>query len=169
MRYRGQDRSEQGYQESRLDQNAHSRVGAIGVMQVMPATGKELNVGDITKVEPNVHGGFKYLRQIYDKHLDTSQLDEQNRTLFAIAAYNAGSGRIANLRKEAAAKKLDPNVWFNNVEVIASRRIGKETVVYVRNVYKYYVAYKLQMDMLEARRAAAQKLAPSAAPGAARF
>jgi membrane-bound lytic murein transglycosylase MltF len=150
-----------GYQESRLDQNARSHVGAIGIMQLMPETGRSLKVGDITKAEPNVHGGFKYLRQIYDRHLDTSRLDEQNRTLFAIAAYNAGSGRIANLRKEAEQKGLDPNVWFNNVEVIASRRIGQETVVYVRNIYKYYVAYKLQLDMQEARRAAAQKLAPA--------
>jgi membrane-bound lytic murein transglycosylase MltF len=147
-----------GYQESRLDQNARSHVGAIGIMQLMPETGRSLKVGDITKVEPNVHGGFKYLRQIYDRHLDTAGVDEQNRTLFAIASYNAGSARIAALRKEAAAKGLDPNVWFNNVEVIASRRVGQETVVYVRNIYKYYVAYRLQLDTLEARKAAAQKI-----------
>jgi len=147
-----------GYQESRLNQNARSHVGAIGIMQLMPETGASLKVGDITKAEPNVHGGFKYLRQIYDKHLDTAGVDEQNRTLFAIASYNAGSGRIAALRKEAAAKGLDSNVWFNNVEVIASRRVGQETVVYVRNIYKYYVAYKLQLDTLEARKAAAQKI-----------
>jgi membrane-bound lytic murein transglycosylase MltF len=147
-----------GYQESRLDQNARSHVGAIGIMQLMPETGRGLKVGDITKVEPNVHGGFKYLRQIYDGHLDSTGLDEQNRTLFTIAAYNAGSGRVAALRSEAAKKKLDPNVWFNNVELIAERRIGHETVVYVRNIYKYYVAYKLQLDTLEERRAAAARL-----------
>ena len=149
-----------GYQESRLDQQARSHVGAIGIMQLMPETGRGLKVGDITQVEPNVHGGFKYLRQIYDKHLDTTGLDEQNRTLFAIAAYNAGSGRVANLRREAAAKNLDPNVWFNNVELIAARRVGQETVVYVRNIYKYYIAYKRQLDTLEARRAAALKVDP---------
>jgi membrane-bound lytic murein transglycosylase MltF len=149
-----------GYQESRLDQQARSHVGAIGIMQLMPETGRGLKVGDITQVEPNVHGGFKYLRQIYDKHLDTTGLDEQNRTLFAIAAYNAGSGRIAKLRSEAAAKNLDPNVWFNNVELIAARRVGQETVVYVRNIYKYYVAYRLQLETLEARRAAALKVEP---------
>jgi membrane-bound lytic murein transglycosylase MltF len=147
-----------GYQESGLDQNARSHVGAIGIMQLMPATGASLKVGDITKVEPNVHGGFKYLRQIYDRHLDTEGLDEQNRTLFAIASYNAGSGRVAQLRAEAAQKGLDPNQWFNNVELIAARRVGHETVVYVRNIYKYYVAYKMQLDTLEARRAAALKL-----------
>ena len=87
-----------GYQESRLDQNARSHVGAIGIMQLMPETGRSLKVGDITKTEPNVHGGFKYLRQIYDTHLNTTGVDEQNRTLFAIASYNAGSGRVAALR-----------------------------------------------------------------------
>ena len=147
-----------GYQESRLNQNARSHVGAIGIMQLMPETGQSLRVGDITKTEPNIHGGFKYLRQIYDQHLDTTNLDEQNRTLFAIAAYNCGSGRVANLRKEAGEKGLDANAWFNNVELIAARRVGQETVVYVRNIYKYYVAYKLQLDALEARRAAAQKV-----------
>ena len=150
-----------GYQESRLDQNARSHVGAIGIMQLMPETGRGLKVGDITKLEPNVHGGFKYLRQIYDRHLDTEGLDEQNRTLLAIAAYNAGSGRVANLRAEAREKGLDPNQWFNNVELIAARRVGQETVVYVRNIYKYYIAYKLQLDTLEARRAASIKLAPT--------
>jgi membrane-bound lytic murein transglycosylase MltF len=147
-----------GYQESGLNQNARSHVGAIGIMQLMPATGRSLKVGDITKLEPNVHGGFKYLRQIYDRHLDSEGLDEQNRTLFAIAAYNCGSGRVAQLRAEAAAKGLDPNQWFNHVELVAARRVGHETVVYVRNVYKYYVAYKLQLDTLEARRAAALKV-----------
>ena len=149
-----------GYQESRLDQNARSQVGAIGIMQLMPETAKGLKVGDITKAEPNVHGGFKYLRQIYDRHLDTEGLDEQNRTLFAIAAYNAGSGRVARLRAEAAEKGLDPNVWFNNVELIAARRVGQETVIYVRNIYKYYIAYKLQLETLEARRAAATTFVP---------
>jgi membrane-bound lytic murein transglycosylase MltF len=153
-----------GYQESRLNQNARSHVGAIGVMQLMPETGRSLKVGDITKLEPNVHGGFKYLRQIYDRHLDTEGLDEQNRTLLAIAAYNAGSGRVASLRAEAAAKGLDPNVWFNNVELIAARRVGQETVVYVRNIYKYYVAYKLQLETLEARRAAAGRLETTIEP-----
>ena len=149
-----------GYQESRLDQKARSHVGAIGIMQLMPATAAGLKVGDVTQVEPNVHGGFKYLRQIYDRHLDTAGLDEQNRTLFAIAAYNAGSGRVAKLRAEAAEKGLDPNIWFNNVELVAARRVGQETVVYVRNIYKYYIAYKLQLETLEARRAAAAKLEP---------
>jgi membrane-bound lytic murein transglycosylase MltF len=143
-----------GYQESGLDQNARSPLGAIGIMQLMPETGRSLKVGDITRIEPNVHGGFKYLRQLYDRHLDAGGIDEQNRTLFAIAAYNCGPGRVARLRTEAVSLGLDPAVWFNNVELVAERRVGHETVVYVRNVYKYYVAYKLQLETLEERRAA---------------
>jgi len=38
---------------------------------------------------------------------------------------------------------LDPNVWFGNVEIAAARVVGNETVRYVRNIYKYYIAYKL--------------------------
>jgi len=144
----------QGYQESRLDQNARSHAGAVGIMQVMPETGAELRVGDITQPDPNVHAGVKYMRRLYDRHFDDEGMDEQNRTLFAMAAYNAGPGRVAALRAEAKEKGLDPHVWFNNVELIAARRVGQETVSYVRNIYKYYIAYKLQLETLEARRAA---------------
>jgi membrane-bound lytic murein transglycosylase MltF len=123
-------------------------------MQLMPATGASLGIGDITQAEPNVHGGIKYLRQLLDRHITGDGIDEQNRTLLALAAYNAGPTRVAALRAEAAELKLDPDVWLNNVELVAERRIGHETVSYVRNIYKYYAAYKLQLETLEARRAA---------------
>jgi membrane-bound lytic murein transglycosylase MltF len=133
----------QGYQESRLDQNAKSHVGAIGVMQVMPATGKELNVGDITKVDPNIHAGVKYIRFMIDRYFAGEPMDDLNKGLFAFAAYNAGPGRVRQLRREATARGLNPNVWFDNVERIAAERIGRETVTYVSNIYKYYVTYLL--------------------------
>jgi membrane-bound lytic murein transglycosylase MltF len=133
----------QGYQESRLDQNAKSAVGAIGVMQLMPETGKEQKVGDISKIEPNVHAGVKYMRFIRKSFFENEPMDDLNKGLFTFAAYNAGPGRIRQLRAEAAERGLDPNVWFGNVERIASERIGRETVTYVSNIYKYYVAYKL--------------------------
>jgi membrane-bound lytic murein transglycosylase MltF len=144
----------QGYQESRLDQNARSHAGAVGLMQVMPETGKAMKVGDIAKPEPNVHAGVKYMRTLYDRYFDDEGMDEQNRTLFAMAAYNAGPSRIRALRAEAAKKELDPHVWFNNVELVAARRVGNETVSYVRNIYKYYIAYKLQLEIVEARKSA---------------
>ena len=133
----------QGYQESRLDHSARSHVGAIGVMQVMPATGTELRVGDIKKLEPNIHAGVKYIRSLVDRYYANEPMDELNRVLFAFAAYNAGPGRVRQLRREAEDRGLDRNVWFNNVERIASERIGRETVTYVSNIYKYYVTYLL--------------------------
>lgn len=133
----------QGYQESRLDQNAKSPVGAIGVMQVMPATGKELAVGDITKTEPNIHAGVKFVRTMIDKYYANEPMDDVNKMLFAFAAYNAGPGRLRQLRRETATRGLNANVWFNNVERVASERIGRETVTYVSNIYKYYVTYLL--------------------------
>jgi membrane-bound lytic murein transglycosylase MltF len=147
----------QGYQESRLDQNARSHVGAIGVMQVMPQTGKELKVGDITLVDPNIHAGVKYIRFVIDQYFAKEPMTDLDKGLFAFAAYNAGPGRIRQFRREAAARGLDANVWFNNVERIAAERIGRETVTYVSNIYKYYVAYLLVQGEYLERRALKQK------------
>ena len=132
----------QGYQESRLNQQAKSHVGAVGVMQIMPDTGKELKV-DITRTEENVHGGVKYIRFMIDKYYEDEPMDELNKVLFAFAAYNCGPGRVSQLRRAAAARGLDPNIWFDNVERVAAEKIGRETVTYVSNIYKYYVSYLL--------------------------
>jgi membrane-bound lytic murein transglycosylase MltF len=142
----------QGFQESQLNQGVKSKVGAVGVMQVMPATGQELKVGDISQLEPNVHAGVKYMRFMIDQYFAKEPMDKMNKALFAFAAYNAGPARIQSLRKEAAKRGLDPNQWFNNVEVVASEKIGRETVTYVANIYKYYVAYKLITEADEQRR-----------------
>jgi membrane-bound lytic murein transglycosylase MltF len=144
----------QGFQESGLDQNAKSAVGAVGVMQIMPATGKELKVGDITQLESNIHGGVKYIRFMIDQFYKDEPMTPLNKGLFAFASYNAGPGRIAQLRREAAKRGLDPNRWFNNVELIAADKIGSETVNYVSNIYKYYTAYKLLVMQDEERRKA---------------
>jgi membrane-bound lytic murein transglycosylase MltF len=98
------------YQESTLDQDAKSPVGAIGVMQVMPATGAELKVGDIRQAEPNIHAGAKYMDQLMTRYFRDAKFDEQNRTLFAFASYNAGPGNISKMRKEAAGRGLDPDL-----------------------------------------------------------
>ncbi len=144
----------QGYQESQLDQNAKSQVGAIGVMQVMPATGQEMGVGDITQVEPNIHAGVKYIRYMIDHYYANEPMDRLNKGLFAFASYNAGPGRISQLRKRAADRGLDPNKWFNNVEVLAAESIGRETVQYVANIYKYYLAYQMLMEEQDKRQKA---------------
>jgi len=147
----------QGYQESQLDQSAKSHVGAVGIMQVMPATGRELKVGDIRKIDPNIHAGVKYIRFMIDQYFKDAPMTPLDKGLMAFAAYNAGPGRLQQLRKEAGERGLNPNVWFGNVEQVASERIGRETVQYVSNIYKYYVAYKLlaeQRDMRERAKAA---------------
>jgi membrane-bound lytic murein transglycosylase MltF len=148
----------QGYQESRLDQSVRSHVGAVGVMQVMPATGKELNVGDIHQVEANIHAGVKYIRFMIDRYYANEPMDRVNKMLFAFASYNAGPGRIRGLRATARQRGLDPNVWFNHVEHIASERIGRETVQYVSNIYKYYVAYQLALEETAERKAIRERV-----------
>jgi membrane-bound lytic murein transglycosylase MltF len=148
----------QGYQESTLDQNVKSPVGAIGVMQVMPPTGKELNVGNISEVEPNIHAGVKYMRFMEDQYFKDEPMDDLNKMLMTFASYNAGPGRVRQLRRETEKRGLDPNVWFNNVERIASERIGRETVTYVSNIYKYYITYRLVTDQRERREAAKAEL-----------
>jgi membrane-bound lytic murein transglycosylase MltF len=141
----------QGYQESQLNQQAKSHVGAIGVMQVMPATGAELNVGDINELEANIHAGIKYVRFMMDQYYKDDPMDELNKGLMTLASYNAGPGRLRQLRREAEKRGLNPNVWFGNVERVASERVGRETVQYVGNIYKYYVAYRLALEQREER------------------
>jgi membrane-bound lytic murein transglycosylase MltF len=153
----------QGFQESQLNQKAKSPVGAVGVMQVMPATGKELNVGDIHVTEPNVHAGAKYMDQLMTKFFPDAKFEGNNRTLFAFASYNAGPGNISKMRREAERQGMDPNQWFNNVEIVTAQKIGMETTTYVRNIFKYYVAYKLQLEVHDAAKKAREQVAP--APG----
>jgi membrane-bound lytic murein transglycosylase MltF len=148
----------QGYQESRLDHSTRSRVGAVGVMQVMPPTGKEMGVGDIRKLEPNIHAGVKYIRFMEDQYYANEPMDPVNKSLFAFASYNAGPAKIQKARVEAKARGLDPNRWFFNVAPLVRERIGREPVQYVANIYKYYIAYKLISESLQAKEAAKKSL-----------
>jgi membrane-bound lytic murein transglycosylase MltF len=143
----------QGYQESGLDQSKRSHVGAIGVMQVMPATARDkaVNIPDIGKLENNIHAGVKYNRWVMDNFYNEPGLSRLDKGLFAFASYNAGPSRVASLRREAKAQGLDPDKWFNNVELVAAKRIGRETVTYVSNIYKYYLAYQMMVQGDEAR------------------
>jgi len=138
------------YQESGIDQSKKSHAGAIGAMQLLPSTAKDKNVNipDISKIEANIHAGTKYLRFMMDRYFDDEKIDPLNRGLLAFASYNAGPAKVAKLRKEAESMGLDPNVWFRNVEVVAAKRIGRETVQYVSNIYKYYIAYKLIVERM---------------------
>ena len=151
----------QGYQESQLDQAVRSAVGAIGVMQLMPATGELMQVGDITRLEPNIHAGVKYMRALIDQYFADEPKDRLNKGLFALAAYNAGPSRIQQTRREAAERGLNPNVWFNHVERVVAERHGAETVTYVSHIYKYYIAYTLLAQDEEERRRTREELMKS--------
>ncbi len=149
-----------GYQESRLDQDTRSAAGAIGVMQLLPSTAADPNVGipDILDLENNIHAGTKYLRFLRDHYFPAPEISELNKTLFTFASYNAGPAKVARLRREAEDEGLDPNTWFGHVEHIAARRIGRETVQYVSNISKYYVAYKIVANQKPDRTLAREKL-----------
>ena len=139
------------YQESQLDQSKRSRAGAIGVMQIKPSTAADPNVGisGIDDVENNIHAGTKYLAFIRDRYFSDPELEGFNPQFFTLAAYNAGPARIRQLREEAAQQGLDSNVWFGQVEYVAARRIGSETVRYVSNITKYAFAYLLVLEQRE--------------------
>jgi membrane-bound lytic murein transglycosylase MltF len=149
----------QGYQESKLDQTVKSPVGAIGIMQVMPKTaaGDPINIPNITVSDRNIEAGIKYMRFMVDEYFNDPAINAVNRHLFAFAAYNCGPNRVDRLRKKAAEQGLDPNKWFNNVEVLVSQAVGKETVNYVSNIFKYYIAYKRIEDQRLARETAKQQ------------
>ena len=148
----------QGFQESGLNQEVRSPAGAIGIMQIMPKTGRALQVGDIRIAEANIHAGAKYMDHLMATYFSDANFDDRERPLFAFASYNCGPGNVARMRKEAARRGLDPNQWFNNVEVVVAQKIGIETPTYVRNIYKYYVAYTLQLAAVEAQQKARQQV-----------
>ncbi len=139
----------QGYQESQLDQSRRSPRGAVGVMQLLPSTAADKSVGikGIDKDQDrNVEAGSKYLRHLVDVYINDPQITPHNQLLFAFAAYNAGPGNLRKFRAKAKEMGLDPDLWFGNVENAAAEIVGRETVQYVSNIYKYYVAYELLAD-----------------------
>lgn len=143
----------QGFQESGLRQDRRNPSGAVGVMQIKPSTAADRNVGidDVTDVENNIHAAAKYMRFLADRYFNDPQIDELNQWLLTLGAYNAGPAKINRFRREAEANGYDPNKWFDNVEIIAARKIGSETVTYVSNIFKYYVAYQLTVERLSRR------------------
>jgi len=138
----------QGYQESLLDQGRRNPSGAVGIMQVIPkiAAAPPINISNVDVAENNIHAGAKMLRDIADTYFKDPKLDPLNRTLMVFASYNAGPTRISRLRRKAGADGLNPNQWFGNVELVVAKDVGQETVQYVSNIYKYYVAYKLTLE-----------------------
>jgi membrane-bound lytic murein transglycosylase MltF len=138
----------QGYQESLLDQSRRNPSGAVGIMQVIPkyAAAPPISISNVEIAENNIEAGAKMLHNIAQTYFYDDKLDPLNRTLMTFAGYNAGPNRIVRLRKKTVEEGLNPNQWFGNVELVAAKEIGQETVQYISNVYKYYVAYKLTLQ-----------------------
>ncbi len=141
----------QAYQESGLVQSQKSHAGALGVMQVLPSTASDrnVNISEIEILENNIHAGIKYMRFITNRYYKDEPIDDFNKMLFAFASYNAGPAKVKKLRKKTAVMGLNPNIWFGNVEVAAAKVIGRETVQYVSNIYKYYIAYRMVTEQRE--------------------
>jgi membrane-bound lytic murein transglycosylase MltF len=147
----------QAYQESRLDQSRRSRSGAVGLMQIKPSTAAEKPIGIIgVEKDPdrNVHAGCAYLRYLADTFVSDPAVDAKNRTLMSFAAYNAGPRNLQKFRAFAQQAGLSPDIWFNNVELGAAKIRGFEPVQYVNNIYKYYIAYQLSVERLDAQKRA---------------
>ena len=138
----------QAYRESRLNQGLRSRAGAVGVMQIKPSVAAQspINIRGVNRLERNIEAGAKYMRFIETQYFESEPMDNVTKSLFASASYNAGPAKIQTLRKEAAQHGYNPNLWFNNVEIIASVEIGRETVQYVSDIYIYYLAYKMVIE-----------------------
>lgn len=143
----------QGYQESQLDHRKTSPRGATGIMQVLPSTAGDANVGitGISNLENNIHAGVKYLAFLRDQYFSDPAITEEDRLALCWAAYNAGPGNVRKMRALAEQMGLDPDRWFNHVEVAAGRVTGRETVRYVANIYKYYVLYSMVAELNERR------------------
>jgi membrane-bound lytic murein transglycosylase MltF len=153
----------QAYQESGLDHNSHSRAGAVGIMQLLPSTAEYVGFSDVTEIEDNIHAGVKYLSYLREQYFSDPELEEADRFAFTWAAYNAGPTKVRKMRARAEKMELDPNKWFQNVEYAALRMVGQETVTYVANIYKYYIAYALSRELLNEKAVQLQAMEASGA------
>ena len=145
----------QMYQESQFNPNAKSFAGALGLLQVMPRTARELGYQPKELVKPKVgiEAGVKYLAWSMERFEETLSL--QNRIWFALAAYNAGFGHVQDARRIARQQGWNPDIWFEHVEkamLLLSRPQyakqsrfgycrGSEPVAYVREIHNLYQAY----------------------------
>src|SRR5262249_23145877 len=122
----------QGYQESGLDNTVKSRVGAVGIMQVLPSTAASApgKIQNVQTEEKHIHAGVRLIHYLLNDYFEEPGLDQFNRTLFAIGAYNAGPAKIGRCRQLAKDMGYDPNKWFGNVEVAVAKLVGREATQY---------------------------------------
>jgi len=149
----------QAFQESGLDQSRRSSRGAIGLMQLMPATAREMGFDDISTADANVEAGAKYMRHVIDTYFSDieqnsavdPEIAREEAYAIALAAYNAGPTRISRLRRTAESRGIDNKIWFDEMEPIVAREVGSEPVMYVQNVMEYSIQLQLQQQLREER------------------
>ncbi|MBN1380671.1 MAG: transporter substrate-binding domain-containing protein [Deltaproteobacteria bacterium] len=136
------------FQESGLDHTKKSPAGAMGLLQVLPATAKDqrINIQNVQKLENNIHAGIKYLSLLQNEYFNDTDIRPRDRIRFALASYNAGPAKIQQARRLTEKMGLNSNRWFRNVEIAVLRLIGQETVRYVSNINKYYNVYNLILE-----------------------
>ncbi len=121
------------YQESRFEPQASSWAGAAGLMQMMPATAKELGVIDRLDPIDNIRGGSKYLKELYENFSEIE--DTIQRIKFTMASYNCGYYHVKDAQRLAEFYELDKNVWDRQVEdMILALRYPKD---YNKDFIKY--------------------------------
>uniref|UniRef100_UPI001367BCD9 transglycosylase SLT domain-containing protein n=1 Tax=Photobacterium lucens TaxID=2562949 RepID=UPI001367BCD9 len=152
----------QGFQESGLNQHKVSNKGAVGIMQVLPSTARDkyIDIPNIYNSNNNVHAGIKYMRYIQNNYLDDNRLNYDNRMYMTLASYNAGPGNIRKMRRYAKESGYNPDIWFNNVEIVTRKHIGKQPIVYVTNINRYYIVYKQLMSLKKYREKGVKPFAP---------
>ncbi|QBC42198.1 MltF family protein [Iodobacter fluviatilis] len=115
--------------------------GPTGVMQINPTTARNMGVKNPHDAEGNVTAAARYLGHLRD-FFNNPGINDEDQLYFMIAAYNAGEGRVQQLRNQAAAQGLDRNRWLGNVEKVALKSVSKGMVDYVSAVSRYYIAYQ---------------------------
>ncbi len=145
--------SAQAYQESKFNNRLVSHMGAVGIMQVLPKTAREpyINIKNFRELENNIHAGVKYMNFVHKRYFLKPEITEENQMYFSLAAYNAGPANVRKMRRMAVKHGYNPNIWFNNVEIMARKYVSKEPVHYVANISRYYVIYK-QIAQLQTHR-----------------
>jgi membrane-bound lytic murein transglycosylase F len=149
------------YQESQFDPGARSWAGAVGLMQLMPNTGKQFGVKILKDPDENLKAGFKYLAYL-DRLWEETILDSTERVKFVLASYNIGPGHITDARKLTEKYNGNADIWFDNVELYLKMKSqpkyyndevvkrgyarGNETVKYVKEILERYEQYRQLID-----------------------
>ncbi len=146
------------FQESRFNPQAGSWAGALGLMQMMPATAEKFNLSNPTDPKESIRAGSEYLAYLQKKFAADSTINEENQIKFALASYNAGLGHVLDARRLAEKFGVDNTIWTDGVDIYIKHKQnpkyyndpvvkygycrGNEPYYYVRKIFSYYADYK---------------------------